>query len=167
MTERPNITKAAFYWWNRELSDHGPGRMARAQLRRCSTPAEALALPVTHSLHTALGVALIHRADTLALIAVALANVRHSDARRAAERMGATLSALRFQALIRAKEPGVLFQPLRRALAQIDGRANVGALTQDLFYWGDKVRNRWCFEYYGAGHAEPTNTENIEPEIYT
>ena len=166
MTDRPTISKAAFLWWTRELSDHGPGRMARAQLRRCSTPSQALAFPATHALHAALGGGMIHRADTLALIAVALANLRESDARRAAERMGDMLSPLRFQTLIRAKTPGDLFQPLRRALVQIDGRANVGALAEDLFFWGDKTRNRWCFDYYGAGYAEPSKFENNEPETH-
>lgn len=167
MTEKPNIAKSAFHWWSKELGDHGSGRMARAQLRHCSTPSEALALPVTHSLHAALGGGMTHRADTLALIAVALANVRESDSRRPAERMGETLSAIRFQTLIRAKTPSELFQPLRRALVQIDGRTNVGALAEDLFFWGDKVRNRWCFDYYGAGPAEPTISENREPEAHT
>lgn len=167
MTDRPNIASSAFLWWSRELSDHGPGRMARAQLRRCATPSEALAVPATHALHATLGGGLTHRADTLALIAVALANLRDTDARRAAARMGEVVSAIRFQALIRAKTPADLLTPLRRALIQIDGRANVGALAEDLYYWGDRASNRWCFDYYGMGHADPSNSDKNEPEPLT
>ena len=161
MSEAIDIGKAAYGWWLRFLGDDGAGRMARAKLRRCDTPAEALAIGATHALHGALGGALQNRADTLALIAVALANIRTSGPQSAAARMGESLSALRFQMLIRS-DTATLIRPLRRALAQIDSTANVGRLASDIFYWSEKTRNDWCFAYYGAAAPAP-----LTPDIST
>lgn len=160
MRETLDIGKAAFGWWARSLGDDGAGRMARARLRRCDTAAEALAVDATHRLHAALGGDLQNRADTLALIAVALANIRTSGTPTAAARMGESLSALRFQALIRS-DAATLIRPLRRALAQIDHTANVGRLARDLFYWSDKTRTDWCFAYYGATSPQPVDAQPL------
>jgi len=149
MSEAIDIGKAAYGWWLRFLGDDGAGRMARAKLRRCETAAEALAIEATHTLHGALGGSLQNRADTLALIAVSLAHIRISSRQSAAERMGKSLPALRFQMLIRS-DAATLIRPLRRALVQIDSTANVGRLASDIFYWSEKTRNDWCFAYYGA-----------------
>lgn len=164
MSEPENIGAAALGWWSRALNDRGGGRMARAQLRRCSSPPEALAHPATHDLHAALDGRLRHRADTLALIAISLANLRETAPQSAAQRMGASLSALRFQRLIRCTDAADLIRPLRRALHQIDGRANVARLAEDLFWWSDRTRNSWCFDYYGEGFADPVRPDNPEPE---
>jgi CRISPR type I-E-associated protein CasB/Cse2 len=161
MSEAIDIGKAAYGWWARSLGDDGAGRMARAKLRRCETAEDALAIDATHALHLALGGRLQSRADTLALIAVALANIRDPHPQSAAARMGESLSALRFQALIRSDTAG-LIRPLRRALVQIDSTANVGRLARDLFYWSDKTRNDWCFAYYGAAAPTP-QTPDILP----
>lgn len=154
MSEAIDVGKAAHGWWVRSLGDDGAGRMARAKLRRCDSPAEALAIDATHALHWALGAKLQSRAETLALIAVALANIRESHPHSAAARMGESLSPLRFQTLIRS-DTAALIRPLRRALVQIDSTANVGRMARDLFYWSDKTRNDWCFAYFGAVAPAP------------
>jgi CRISPR system Cascade subunit CasB len=155
-------------WWRVALADTGPGRMARAKLRRCETAAEAMAVAATHDLHMALreaGHDLTRRPDTLALVAVALANLRETDPADAATRFGAAagdrrrLSEARFRELVRATEPGALIRPLRRALAIIDHRANAARLASDLFHWGESVRTDWCFRYYGAASAAPSVSE--------
>lgn len=153
-----DIGTAALGWWKGTLSDSGPGRMARAQLRRCDSPAEVLQIEATHRLHRALGDRLTRKADHLALIAVALANVKENATDSAATRMGQTLSALRFQTLIRTLAPADLIRPLRRALAQIDHTAHVAGLACDLFYWSEDTRNRWAFAYYGAAIPQPIDT---------
>lgn len=173
MTGTSDIGGAAFRWWSEDLNDRGPGRMARAQLRRCSTTAEAMAIPATHALHSKLGQDMRYKADTLALIAISLAVLRedspHCAARRMGESMGENgrgrLSALRFQTLIRAKTAGELIRPLRRALMQIGEVANVSQLATDLYWWNEKTRNNWCFDYYGAGFADPAAPEtDTSPE---
>ena len=134
-----DIGTAALGWWKGTLSDSGPGRMARAQLRRCDSPAEALQVEATHRLHRALGDRMTQRADHLALIAVALANIKENPKESAPARMGATLSALRFQSLIRTAAPSDLIRPLRRALAQIENKASVAGLARDLFDWTEEI----------------------------
>jgi len=87
-----------------------------------------------------------------------LANIRDSHPQSAPARMGESLSALRFQTLIRSDTAGLIRQ-LRRALVQIDSTANVGRLARDLFFWNDKTRNDWCFAYYGAAAPAPQTND--------
>lgn len=156
------VGKIAFAWWKDALGDTGPGRAARAQLRRASSASEIISIAATHDLNASLGGALTSRAETLALIASALANIRETSAQTAAEQMEGTISPLRFQRLVRIERPGELILPLRRALIQIEGRAHVGKLAADLFYWSDQVRNQWCFSYYGAGFPVPETAGETE-----
>ena len=84
--------------------------------------------------------------DRLALIVVALAQVTQDQRETAAQRFGAgepkTLRGLRFDALIRAKEPRQLMRPLARALRLVKGGANVRKLATDLYWWNDR-----CFRH--------------------
>ncbi|WP_347310800.1 type I-E CRISPR-associated protein Cse2/CasB [Defluviimonas sp. SAOS-178_SWC] len=157
-----DVGAAALGWWRAHLGEDGPGRATRARLRRVSAPVEAVQIAAVHDLNRRLGGALTGRGDKLALIAVALANLRENPKDKAAERMAGRVAPLRFQRLVRIEAPGDLIVPLRRALAQIDGAANVVALAHDLFYWSDTVRTRWCFSYYGATSAAPEQPEETK-----
>lgn len=68
---------------------------------------------------------------------------------------GRTLSKIRFSALLKANTKELIVR-LPRALSLIEGQANVARLASDLFYWGDKVRARWCYEYYGFRGTLPS-----------
>ncbi|WP_340110332.1 type I-E CRISPR-associated protein Cse2/CasB [Pikeienuella sp. HZG-20] len=155
-------------WWCRRIrpsEDTSDAKRNRAALRRVATPVEVVAVEAVHDLNARLaetGHDLRPRADRLMLIAVALAQLRnHQPGRRAALVFGEQvndrrrLGAIRFEALIRQTEPLQLTRPLVRALGIIDGRADVASLADDLFYWSDPVRTRWCFDYYGAPSAAP------------
>jgi len=163
----PDVGKVTYEWWNAALSDSGSGKAARAKLRRTTTPAEILSIAQVHDLYTALGRSI--SPDRLALIAATLARVRESDpkplARLFGQKNGETpaLSEMRFQTLIRTTDPAALIAPLRRALAVVGNRANVGHLARDLYYWGENIRVKWCFDYYGAPLAAPqTPTEELQ-----
>lgn len=158
----PDIGGAAFGWWREALGDTGRGRANRAQLRRVSSAVDAIQIETLHDLHHALGGDLGDRGETLALIAVALANIRETVPQTAPERMEGKVSPLRFQRLVRIAEPADLIVPLRRALSQIDCTANVPTLARDLFRWSDRTRNDWCFAYYGARFAAPGQPEETE-----
>ena len=146
-------------WWGRRLnSDTGAARKARAQLRRATSPSEVLALDVTHDLHGHLGINLA-RGDgplRLALVAATVAglnsSVRASLPRRFGEGDGDNrhLSPLRFQRILRAGDDWELAIRLRRALPIVGRTANVAGLGADLLRWGEDVRTRWCFDYFGA-----------------
>lgn len=171
--DRSDPGTAAARWWFQALSpDTGAGRLARAKLRSAESPSEVLAVEAAHTLHAGLRAAghdLRQTPDRLALVAVALANLKQDDGAEAAARFGTLagdrplLAPLRFQGLIRTHEPRALIRPLRRALPQIDHRASVARLARDLLFWGEEVRNRWCFAYYGA--AAPTPERELGNEL--
>ena len=164
-------------WWHQTFdNDDGAARMVRARLRRCATPAEALAIEAVHDLNARLQVTGYRPgADRLALVAIALAHVNESGNRTLAEVFGhresrdgpRVLSELRFQSLIHTANYTDLIAPLRRAVAIVRGmRVNVAALAADLYRWNERTRIAWCFQYYGAPDAVPaqgeTNLEEIE-----
>ncbi len=170
MSNTHSPTEICKLWWDTCIAaETGGARQARAELRRAASVTEALGVSATHELNRRLvsaGFDLRKRRDgpdRLALIAVALAQMTEDLSRSAAQQFGAgdpkALSGLRFNALIRAKEPRQLFRPLARALRIIKGAANVRRLAADLYWWNDKTRTNWCFDYHGATDAKPTPEE--------
>ena len=157
-------------WWVACIAaDRGAARQARAELRRAESVTDALAVSATHDLNRRLADAeydLRKRRDgpdRLALIAVALAQLTEDLGATAAQRFGSgdpkALSGLRFNALIRAREPRELMRPLARALRIIKGGANVRKLAADLYWWTDTTRTNWCFDFHGARDAKPNPEE--------
>ena len=170
MTETASPAGACKDWWAASIAaDTATARQARAELRRAASVTDALAVSATHELNRRLAGAghdLRKRRDgpdRLALIAVALAQVSEDLGATAAQRFGGgdpkALSGLRFNALIRAKEPRQLMRPLARALRIIKGGANVRKLAADLYWWSDTTRTNWCFDYHGASDAKPIPEE--------
>ena len=170
MTNTHSPAEICKVWWATCIAaETGGARQARAELRRAASATDALGVSATHELNRQLVSAGYdlrkHRngPDRLALIAVALAHVTEDLGPSAAQRFGAgdpkVLSGLRFNALIRAKEPRQLLRPLARALRLIKGGANVRRLAADLYWWIDATRTNWCFDYHGATDAKPTPEE--------
>lgn len=158
------------HWWDTCIAaETGGARQARAELRRAVSVTDALGVSATHELNRRLlsaGFDLRKRRDgpdRLALIAVSLAHLTADLGPSAAQQFGAgdpkALSSLRFNVLIRAKEPRRLMRPLARALRVTKGAANVRRLAADLYWWNDKTRTNWCFDYHGATDAKPTPEE--------
>lgn len=161
-----NPGQIACNWWRENITcESGACRAARAKLRRAATPAEALAIPEPHRLYAALNKKVAP--DTLALIATSLAWIeKHESSKNSiAEAFGRktgdvrALSELRFQRLIRTETPAGLIPPLRRALTVVKKTADVARLAADLFYWDERTRTKWCFDYYGAPAAAPATPE--------
>ena len=160
-------------WWRQSLGhsssfNTGAARKARAQLRRATSPSEVLALEVTHDLHEHLGGNLA-RGDgplRLALVAATVAgldsSVRASLPRRFGEGDGDNrhLSPLRFQRILRAGDDWELAIRLRRALPIVGRTANVAGLGADLLRWGEDVRTRWCFDYFGAAPPDAPDADD-------
>ena len=104
---------------------------------------------------------------SIALVHVDVAEDAKAKTTRLAEAFGQgrskdtppALSALRFQALLRATDQVDLITPLRRAMAIVRHvPVNVHALADDLYFWNENVRRRWCFQYFGASNATPEHT---------
>lgn len=147
-----------FSWWKQHLGNReaARSRALAARLNRADAVG-ALSEPAVHALMQSLGwQPTPWHVKALLRLALVLPQVReHSDA-SLAQRLGAgdppAMSTLRFQRLIRAEDQE-LVTALRRALPLVDRRCNVPALGRDLVHWGqrdDRVRMRWCFDYFGA-----------------
>lgn len=172
MSDAQSFGAVCAAWWA-ELTNPeiGRSRAERAQLRRATTVAEVLTNAATHRLHRALlraGHDLRSQPEKLALIVMTLAQVKDSGPRLAlllGHGDPKVYSTLRFDQLIRLQDPMDLARHLRRALTQVKHVAHVPALAEDLRWWNDATRARWCFEYYGAAEAAPdlnTSEKTIE-----
>ena len=171
MTDKKSVGDVVVKWHRSSFrDDRGEGRAVRARLRRCESPAEALAVAATHHLNAELKeIGCFPKPDQLALLATTFSRLRGIDGGRLAELFGKpkakdgprALSELRFQSLIRIHSHRGLMAPLRRSLAVLgsDAACSGRALAQDLYRWNDDVRNSWCFQYFGAGFAA-ANTED-------
>ncbi|MCY3756658.1 MAG: type I-E CRISPR-associated protein Cse2/CasB [Acidobacteria bacterium] len=174
MTEKGSIGEIVITWYRSSLHQNsGAARTARARLKRCISPAEALAVAETHELNT-----LLKRygerpsVDQLALLAIIFARLRSVNGEKLAAKFGTRtmkdgprkLRELRFQALIRVRTRRDLIAPLRRALAVLgpDPSCNGRALAEDLYFWNDRVRSAWCFQYFGAEFAATNQGESVQ-----
>ena len=172
--DHPPVGEIGMRWWRSAINaDTGRTRRTRAELRRADTPLAVLGVAAVHDLNRALkdaGYGLHHRADgpdRLVLIAVALAHVNEGRGAAAAWRFGVgvppPLSSIRFNSLIRTEAPRELIRPLVRALKIIGGSTDARKLTRDLYWWNERVRTDWCFDYYGATDAKPLEKDEETP----
>lgn len=168
-----NVGGIVIDWWRSSLGrDDGGARAARARLRRCESPAEALAVAETHDLNARLKrLDQNPTSDQLTLLATVFARLSGVDGEKLATQLGRqamrdgprALSELRFQSLIRTRSRRDLMAPLRRSLAVLGANpaCDGHALAEDLYFWNDGVRNRWCFQYFGAEFAEISQEETV------
>lgn len=95
-----------------------------------------------------------------------MAQVKEHTGAQLAQLMGQgepkALSPIGFDRLIRTHDPTELAVQLRRSLAVVGQGANVARLAQDLRWWTDATRARWCFDYYGASQAAPDAEQKSE-----
>lgn len=145
-----NRGKVLLSWWSHSIADRqsGRARALTARLRRASL-IEALSEPEVLDLAHRLD---LRDAVRLARLVTLLAEVREHVPQTLARRLGGAepaLSPLRFQRLMRATADE-LPDALRRAIVMADRRCNVAALGEDVLFWTESTRARWCFHYYGA-----------------
>ncbi len=139
-------------WWSINLADRqsGRARALAARLRRASV-GEALIEPEIFALAKKLNCGPGDGARMARLVTL-LAEVRSHTTQTLMQRLGGdepTLSKLRFQRLMRAEDEE-LVEAVRRAIRLMDDPScNVAALGESLFFWGEKTRAKWCFEYFG------------------
>jgi CRISPR system Cascade subunit CasB len=162
MSEERNPGAEMMRWWAANLADRqsGRARALAARLRR-ARGADALTEPEVHALARALD---LRNGERLSHLVRLLAEVKEHSPQTLARRLGGAepvLSTLRFQRLMRA-EGEDLIEALRRGISMAEGRCNVAALGLDVLHWGEAVRSRWCFHYYGADAPDETSKEISE-----
>lgn len=152
-----SIGKIALAWWKKLVSSDGTKRAARAQLRRCTTPLEALAIHETLDLYRQLKTT--HgwvNADRVAIVAVVLAQLKDGSSEPLAKALGrktfgdkdsAVLSDARFRRLLQADDDELMDQ-FRRAIRLLKSEANPESIALTILNWGDETRKRFIFDYY-------------------
>lgn len=137
-------------WWSVNIADRQSGRArALAARLRVASAVEVLCEPEVMDLARKLGGA-PGDAARLARLVRLLAEVRSHVPQTLMARLGGqepTLSKLRFQRLMRARDEE-LDSALRQAIRLADESCNVAALGESLFFWGENIRTKWCFEYF-------------------
>jgi len=150
--------KAIMVWWQ----DLNANRGDRAELRRCSTLAEVAFSPAFHRLRFALMKFGWVNADALALVAGLAARVKSDiPGNTLAAQMAtgkpdgsARVSGLRFRRLLKVKGQEELYGAMIRILALLSGGINLQSLAESVYYWNDRTRKKWAFEYYSQSPSE-------------
>jgi len=153
--ELPREHQVLLDWWNK-LEDY---RGDRAALRRAARIDQVFFNPAFHRLWRGLKDTPWRREERVALIAALAARVREHNPRNSfAAQLGtasrgrekATLSGLRFRRLLQAQEPNELLQGCSRAIAMCGNSVNLLSLAQSVYWWSDRDRKNWAFDYYDA-----------------
>jgi CRISPR system Cascade subunit CasB len=153
-----SIRKIVRAWWKRLMSSSdGSKRAARAELRRCTTPLDALAIHDTLDLYRQLRA--VHgwvKPDRVAILAVVLAQLKEASQEPIAKALGrkifgdkdsAVMSEARFRRLLQADDDELLDQ-FRRAIRLLKNEANPESIALTILNWGDETRRRFIFDYY-------------------
>lgn len=141
-------------WWSQLEGDRG----ARAELRRCDSATKVVMTPTFHrQLRVWQKFFAGEKAheERLAQIIGLLAHVKgdRPDASFAVQMATAkggepAVSELRFRRLLqRPREE--FYQAMIRTLRLLRGEANIHSLAESIYYWGDEVRKRWAYDYFG------------------
>ena len=162
-TVRQTAPHVAEEWWQNLVEEQGgrsgARRAALARLRRATSPLEVIQEPEALRLIERLP----RNPDRVAILAGVLALVRENDTTRVARALGrssiddetAILSEARFRRLLQA-QGDELMDVMRRLVRLTKGKANVYDLSVAILYWGDRVRKRWIFDYYGVSEVSPS-----------
>ena len=165
---RPELIRS---WWKDLQSDPG----ARAKLRRCRTPIEALALPATIELMIRLGWKAPEQdhsdwfGERIAASAMVLAHVKEDGTQPVARSLGKqpgrdqpVLSSSRWERLCRAEGHENIATEFTRIVQMIGGTADVVDLVFAILYWdhntNHRIKQRWIYSYHGVDL--PTHDRN-------
>ena len=153
-------TEALKSWWH-WLDDN---RGERAILRRCGTLTDVVFAPAYHRLWSAVSRFGFVDDDGLALVAGLAARIKEDiGSGSIAEQMAtaksggnakARVSGLRFRRLLKVKERADLFSTITRVIALLGGSVNMQSLAQGVYFWNDKTRKQWAYDYYSKAQSE-------------
>jgi len=156
--QKPYDEQALFKWWDSLEQNKGE----RAELRRCRTTTDVAFTQAFYRFLRAIDKKNRSNIDQLALIAGVLAHVKKNDpSKRIAEQMAspksginARVSGLRFRRLLKIDNREELYQALVRLIHLLDGTANIYSLAESAFYWSERTRKDWAYDYYTTSPQE-------------
>lgn len=179
----------ALVWWKRHCDPLDGDRGTRARLRRCRSTVEALGVPAAIDLARRLGVPRDAPRDddwrwSVGLdLARVLAHVAaHDPSQRPMRSAGwkkfpgdrresdagddrPRLPEARFRRLLSASRGEEQVTAFIRLVTLLGGTVNVAALAEDFWYWSDRTKRSWAFDYYAAGSATPADSTNPAEDL--
>lgn len=147
--------KIILSWWKGLEDNKGD----RAKLRRAGKPSEVVFVEIYHKLYYDL-ISQGYKIDKekLAAIAGLISNVKENEnngrfAQQMAEKKTgdkAVVSSLRFRRLLQIEDEDIddLYIKMIRIIRLLDGRVNIGSLAESVYWWKDKTRKEWAYDYY-------------------
>lgn len=155
----PDTRTILIEWW--AGLDHARGD--RAALRRCRSTQEVAFVPAFHRLRQNLSRIAPLDAEKLAVVAGILSHVKKNDpSLRFAQQMAtpregsdrARVSGLRFRRLLKVEDHEDLYGAVIRAIRLLDGSLNIASLADGVYWWNEKTKNNWAFDYYDKAPNE-------------
>jgi len=153
-------TEALKAWW--QWLDENRGE--RAILRRCGSLTDVVFSPAYHRLRSAVSRFGFVDDDGLALVAGLAAQIKENmGSGRIAEQMATAksggdtktrVSDLRFRRLLKVRGREDLFSPMIRIVDLLGGSVNIQSLANGVYFWNDKTRKQWAFDYYSKAPGE-------------
>ena len=144
------LSKGLSAWWRQLDQDRG----VRAELRRAQNEGEVIILRTLHIAGRRFAKFFPNRWEKfrLAMILGLLSHVKQTTNLKIGIQMATgsrpKVSELRFKRLLRC-ERDELYQPLVQVIRLLDGQVNIGGFAELCFYWGDNMRRKLAFDYYG------------------
>ncbi|MDV2482239.1 type I-E CRISPR-associated protein Cse2/CasB [Methanoculleus sp. Wushi-C6] len=155
----PDARSVLIEWW--ASLDHARGD--RAALRRCRSSQEVAFVPAFHRLRRNLSAIAPVDAEKLAVVAGILSHVKENDyALRFAQQMAtskngsdrARVSGLRFRRLLKIEDHDDLYGAVVRTIRLLDGSLNIASLADGIYWWNERTKNNWAFDYYDKAPNE-------------
>ena len=158
-TNNPDARSALVEWWGGLERARGD----RAALRRCRSAPEIAFVPAFHRLRHDLSRIAPVDAEKLAVVAGILSHVRKNDySLRFAQQMAtskdggdrARVSGLRFRRLLKIEGRDDLYGAIVRIVRLLDGSVNIASLADGVYWWNERTKNNWAFDYYDRAPEE-------------
>lgn len=67
---------------------------------------------------------------------------------------GARVSGLRFRRLLAVSDRNELYPLLLRVVRLLDGHVNLVSLANAAFWWNERTRQEWAYDYYATAPSE-------------
>ncbi|MBF0169348.1 MAG: type I-E CRISPR-associated protein Cse2/CasB [Alphaproteobacteria bacterium] len=167
-TATPDIGAQAYGWWRTLNPENGPiNRGALARLRRADDPVELAFIDEAAKLSRRLQADTPEAMMKAARIAHLLAHVRDNAFPKVARALGpqsgdesAVMSEARFRRLLQARDDEDLDRRLIRAVKMLKGTVNVADLANAVWWWNERTRRDWAFNYFNAPLPEADSVSN-------